>query len=56
MTATATTTRADLLTRLADCNARCKAISRRGRVGTLSEDYEWEHAALDLLVRELLTL
>jgi hypothetical protein len=46
------TTRADLAVTLELLNAEAKRISRRGRVGTLSEAYTVQHRRIDAVLAD----
>ncbi|MCW2496414.1 MAG: hypothetical protein JWQ77_2338, partial [Jatrophihabitans sp.] len=46
------TTRADLAETLAILNCEAKRLSRRGKVGTLSEAYRVAHGRLDAVLDE----
>ena len=48
------TTREDLAETLRLLNDSAKALSRRGKVGTLSADYERQHARLDAVLDDWL--
>jgi hypothetical protein len=50
------TTREDLAETLRLLNDSAKALSRRGKVGTLSEAYRLQHARLDAVLDDLLAL
>lgn len=50
------TTRAELAETLALLNADAKVLSRRGKCGTLTEDYALRHRRIDAVLGDLLRL
>lgn len=48
------TTRADLAETLALLNVAAKAMSRRGKVGTMSDAYRVQHGRIDAVLEDLL--
>lgn len=52
----AETMRADLAITLEILNAEAKRISRRGKCGTLTEDYALRHRRIDAVLGDLLRL
>lgn len=48
------TTRSDLAETLAILNAEAMRMSRRGKVGTLSEDYRRQHERIDAVLSDYL--
>ena len=49
-----TTTRAEIAVTLSILNADAKAMSRRGRVGTLSAEYARQHQRIDAVLADWL--